>query len=264
MTGPMTIPSAPSAASGRRLEGRTALVTGAAGGIGQAVCLRMALEGARLYVTDRDEGSVAGLVSRLSLRGVDASGCAGDVTDAGAVASLVAAASAHLGGIDILVNCAGYVHEAPVHQMTIETWDLVLTSNLTSVFLMCREVVPGMTSVGYGRIINFASQLGLSGASEHSAYSAAKAGIIGFTKSLAREVSPLGVTANCIAPGPVDTPMLKREGSGWTKERVSRLPIPRIGEPREVAGTVVLLASEIDGAMYTGQTIGPNCGDVMP
>ncbi|HEX5595443.1 MAG TPA: SDR family NAD(P)-dependent oxidoreductase [Micromonosporaceae bacterium] len=247
----------------RRLANRTALITGAGGGIGREICLRLAQEGAQLFITDLKAEATEQTLSLLRDHGHEAGNFVGDVADPTEVRQLVGSAQAQLGKIDILVNCAGVVHDEAVHGTTIEDWRRVLDINLTSVFLMCRAVVPAMTEAGYGRIINIASQLALTGASGHTAYAAAKAGVIAFTKSLAREVSPSGVTANCVAPGPIDTPMLKRDGTGWTEERIRRLPTRRIGQAREVAGSVALLASEADGALYTGQTLSPNSGDVM-
>jgi 3-oxoacyl-[acyl-carrier protein] reductase len=247
----------------QRLDGRCGLVSGAGGGIGRATALRLAEEGARVVVTDIDHDALAETTSILASEGHAATGFVADVTDPESVAALISDARGHLGFIDILVNCAGIVHDEPVSSMDPQAWNRVLDTNLTSVFLMCREVVPDMTNAGYGRIINVASQLALNGAIDHSAYAASKAGVIAFTKSLGREVSPWGVTANCVAPGPIDTPMLKRDGLGWTAERIEGLPIRRIGQPSEVAGTVAFLASERDGALYTGQVLGPNSGDVM-
>lgn len=246
------------------LIGRTALITGAAGGIGRAVALRIAQEGARVFLTDLHDAALRGTVSLLEENALAACGRAADVADPKQVREVVQAAQEELGDIDILVNCAGIVHDEPVQEMSLEAWDRVIRTNLTSVFLMCRAVVPGMCGRGYGRVINFTSQLAAKGAAGHSAYAASKAGVVAFTKALAHEVSPVGVTANCVGPGPIDTPMLNKDGNAWTDERVKQLPMRRIGDPREVAGTVVLLASEVDGALYTGQTLGPNSGDYMP
>lgn len=247
----------------RRLAGRCAVVTGAGGGIGRAISRRLAAEGARLVITDIDRGSLEHTASEVQADGSATHALVADVADADSVGELFGEAHARLGRIDILVNCAGIVFDEPIASTSLIDWNRVVDSNLTSVFLTCREVIPLMTDAGYGRIINISSQLAISGASNLSAYAATKAGVIALTKSIAREVSPRGVTANCVAPGPVDTPMLKRDGSGWTSERIERLPIGRVGEPHEVAGSVALLASEIDGALYTGQVLGPNSGDVM-
>ncbi len=247
----------------RRLAGRCAVVTGAGGGIGRAISRRLAAEGARLVVTDIDQ-------ERLQCTAIDVQGdgsmsqaLVADLADADSVIELIGEAHVRLGRIDILVNCAGVVFDGSISSTSLGDWSRVMDTNLTSVFLTCRQVIPLMTGAGYGRIVNVSSQLAISGASDHTAYAAAKAGVIALTKSIAREVSPLGVTANCVAPGPIDTPMLKRDGSGWTSERIEQLPIRRVGEPHEVAGSVAFLASEVDGALFTGQVLGPNSGDVM-
>jgi 3-oxoacyl-[acyl-carrier protein] reductase len=247
----------------RRLAGRCAVVVGAGGGIGRAISRRLGAEGARLVVTDVDRGRLERTTSEVQGDGVATEAILADMADADSVIALVGEAHARLGRIDILVNCAGVIFDEPITRTSLGDWSRVMDTNLTGVFLTCRQVIPLMTEAGYGRIVNVSSQLAISGASDHTAYAAAKAGVIALTKSIAREVSPLGVTANCVAPGPIDTPMLKRDGSGWTSERIAKLPIGRIGEPHEVAGSVAFLASEVDGALFTGQVLGPNSGDVM-
>jgi 3-oxoacyl-[acyl-carrier protein] reductase len=247
----------------RRLAGRCAVVTGAGGGIGSAISRRLGAEGARLVITDIHQAGLERTAADMQGDGSVVAALLADVADADSVAGLFGAAQARLGRIDILVNCAGIVFDEPVASTSLSDWCRVIDSNLTSIFLTCRQVIPLMTDAGYGRIVNVSSQLAISGASDHAAYAAAKAGVIALTKSIAKEVSPLGINANCVAPGPIDTSMLKRDGSGWTSQRVAQLPIRRVGEPHEVAGSVALLASEVDGALFTGQVLGPNSGDVM-
>lgn len=254
----MTPPPAP-----QRLVGRSAVVTGAGGAIGRAISRRLRAEGARLLVTDINSDGLAQALSDAQDDRSATFGFIADVAEEKSVDELFETARAQLGRIDILVNCAGVVLDQEFARTSLDDWSRMMDTNLTSVFLTCRRVVPLMTSAGYGRIVNVSSQLALGGAIHHSAYAAAKAGVIALTKCIAKEVSPLGVTANCVAPGPIDTPMLKREGSGWTTERIEQLPIGRVGKPHEVAGSVAFLASEIDGALYTGQVLGPNSGDVM-
>lgn len=220
-------------------------------------------EGARLVLTDIRVEGLERTASEIGTGGAVAGALAADMTDEDSVERLFEDAHARLGRIDILVNCAGIVFDCPTATTDLISWSRVLDTNLTSVFFTCRAVIPAMLDAGYGRIVNVSSQLAISGAAGHGAYAAAKAGVIALTKSIAREVSPLGVTANCVAPGPVNTPMLRHDGSGWTSERIERLPLRRVGEPHEIAGSVALLVSEVDGALYTGQVLGPNCGDVM-
>jgi 3-oxoacyl-[acyl-carrier protein] reductase len=163
----------------------------------------------------------------------------------------------------VLVNNAGILTECRVADMSTALFDEMIAVNLRSVFLCCHAALPGMLELGFGRIINIASQVGQKGGAGLAHYSAAKAGVIGFTRSLAREVSALGITANCIAPGPIITPLGGDLSEEWTRPLLAGLPLGRFGQPEEVAPTAVLLASDPGGNLYTGQTLGPNSGDVM-
>jgi 3-oxoacyl-[acyl-carrier protein] reductase len=253
-----------SAANGL-LGGRAAVVTGAARGIGAAIALAFAAEGARLCLLDRAEGDgLSETAARCAEFGVDVSTVKADVSLEEEVDAAIAQASEELGAIDILVNNAAILTNCRVADMPAAVFDETMAVDLRSVFLCCRAVLPAMTSAGYGRIINIASQLGLRGGPGLAHYSAAKAGVIGFTKSLAREVAEDGITVNCIAPGPIDTPIAGDLSAEHLEATRLSLPLRRIGLPAEVAPTAVLLASEPGGNLYTGQTLGPNSGDVMP
>ncbi|WP_063732382.1 SDR family NAD(P)-dependent oxidoreductase [Streptomyces sp. RTd22] len=242
------------------LDGRTALVTGGASGIGRAVVEAYVREGARVVIADRDAPRAADAAA-----GTGAAGHAAlDVTDAAAVEAVTGAVEAEHGGIDILVNAAGILTEAPLTEMDPRLWSETIAVDLTGVFLCCRYVVPGMTERGWGRVINIASQLGIKGGRSLSHYAAAKAGVIGLTKSLALEVAERGVLVNAIAPGPIDTPMVAGLTADWKAAKQAELPLGRFGRPEEVAPTAVLLASDPGGNLYVGQTLGPNSGDVMP
>lgn len=244
------------------LDGRTALVVGAAGGIGAAIAAAYVEQGAVVAVADRDPEGAA--------RAAEAVGAAGavavDITDEVSVATAVAEAERLFGdrGVDILVNSAGILTESPLGEMPTAMWERTLAVDLTGVFLCCRAVVPSMTARGSGRIINIASQLGLKGGIGLAHYAAAKAGVIGLTKSLALEMAPHGVLVNAIAPGPVETPMVDGITEEWKRAKRAELPLGRFGRPEEVAPTAVLLASDPGGNLYVGQTLGPNSGDVMP
>ncbi|MFI1733294.1 SDR family NAD(P)-dependent oxidoreductase [Streptomyces acidicola] len=243
------------------LKDRTALVVGAAGGIGAAIATAFVAEGARVVLADHD-GDRAAATARSA---VAVGSVRVDITEEASVAAAVADAEARLGGgIDILVNSAGILTEAPVAEMSLATWAQTLAVDLTGVFLCCRAVLPGMTARGSGRIINVASQLGIKGGIGLAHYAAAKAGVIGFTKSLALEAAPHGVLVNAIAPGPVETPMVDGITEEWKDAKRAELPLGRFGRPEEIAPTAVLLASDPGGNLYTGQTLGPNSGDVMP
>jgi 3-oxoacyl-[acyl-carrier protein] reductase len=246
------------------LAGRTALVTGAASGIGAAIAEAFAVAGARLCLVDRASGDgLRTTADHCSGYGVPVVTVRADVAVDDDVTRMFATAREQLGTIDVLVNNAGILTESKIADMTTAMFDEMIAVNLRSVFLCCRAVLPGMLGLGFGRIINIASQVGQKGGAGLAHYAAAKAGVIGFTRSLAREVSGRGVTANCIAPGPVITPLGGELSEEWTGPLLAGLPLPRFGHPHEVAPTAVLLASDPGGNLYTGQTLGPNSGDVM-
>lgn len=249
---------------GGMLEDRTALVTGAASGIGEAVSAHLAAAGARVAMADRSE-KVAEAAARLAQQ-VPGAALASVVFDASteeAVAAGVEEAEEALGPIDILVTSHGILTEAPLAEMGLDMWNETLTVDLTSVFLVNRAVLPGMLDRRDGRIINVASQLGQKGGTGLAHYAAAKAGVIAMTKSLALEVSSAGVLVNAVAPGPIDTPMVAGISDGWKAAKRAELPLGRFGTVDEVAPTVVMLASSPAGNIYVGQTLGPNSGDVM-
>jgi 3-oxoacyl-[acyl-carrier protein] reductase len=184
------------------------------------------------------------------------------VADPDAVAQAAARVEVELGPINILVNCAGIVAETPFEAMTFASWDRMVAVHLRGTFLMAHSVYPGMRQRGYGRIINFASQVAYKGMKGLTHYCAAKAGIIGFTRALALEAAAHGITVNAIAPGPTDTDILLGMSPEWRARKMAELPIGRFATPAEIAPTAVLLASD-DGAFYIGQTLSPNGGDVM-
>lgn len=236
-----------------RLDGRTALITGGTRGIGAAIAELFAEAGADVVVAGRRPA--AGPQRSVAF----------DVTDDDAVATGVAEARELLGGrIDILVNSAGILSEARVAEMTPKMWNQTLAVDLTGVFYVCRHVVAGMIERRWGRIINIASQLGIKGAPSMSHYVAAKAGVIGFTKSLALEVAEHNVLVNAIAPGPVETAMVAGVTDEWKQAKMRELPLGRFGVVAEVAPSALLLASEPGGNLFVGQVLGPNSGDVMP
>ena len=236
-----------------RLNGRTALITGGTRGIGAAIADLFAEAGANVVVAGRrpDDGRHRSV--------------AFDVSDDDSVAAGVAEARELLGGrIDILVNSAGILSEATVVEMTPKLWNETLAVDLSGVFFVCRHVLPGMIDQRWGRIINIASQLAIKGAPSMSHYVAAKAGVIGFTKSLALEVAKHNVLVNVIAPGPIETAMIEGVTEEWKRAKIQELPLGRFGLVEEVAPSALLLASEPGGNIFVGQTLGPNCGDVMP
>lgn len=246
-----------------RLAGKVGLVTGAARGIGRAIAEAFAREGAAVVVVDRPGMNEAEtLAAALRVAGTETLAVEADVTEEEAVARMVEEAMDRFGRLDILVNNAGITQRVPFVEMTVADWDQMTNVNLRGVFLVTRYVVPVMVRAGGGRIINVASQLGQRGAPLLAHYCAAKAGVIGFTKALARELAP-DITVNAIAPGPILTDMVRHREMAWFEQIQHELPLGRVGRPEEVAPTAVFLASD-DGALYTGQTLGPNSGHVMP
>lgn len=246
------------------LSGRTALVTGAARGIGAAIALAYAEAGASLALADRAPGPELDEVRAACARsGAEVVTVDADVSDVAEVERMFAEVNGRLGPVDVLVANAGILTECPVVDMPVTMFDTMIAVNLRSVFLCCRGALPAMVDGGFGRIINVASQVGQRGGAGLAHYAAAKAGVIGFTKSLARELAGTGVTANCIAPGPINTSLGGSLSEEWVTSLMSALPLKRSGEPFEVAPTAVLLASDPGGNLYTGATLGPNSGDVM-
>lgn len=225
------------------LEHRRVLVVGGASGIGAAIAQAF-----------RDAGST---VLTADLRGAD---LPVDITSESAVQALADSA----GPVDVLVNSAGILTESPMVEMSLAQWQQTIDVDLTGIFLVCRYVVPGMVERRWGRVVNIASQLGIKGGVGMTHYSAAKAGVLGFTKALAQEVAPHGVLVNAIAPGPIETPLVAGISADWKTAKRAELPLGRFGTPKEVAPTAVLLASDPGGNLYVGQTLGPNSGDVMP
>jgi 3-oxoacyl-[acyl-carrier protein] reductase len=246
-----------------KLENKVAVVTGAASGIGYGIAVAFAREGADIVVVDSaGEEQAAGVLADIRAQGQHAFFARCDVSDETAVASMAHEVLERFGRVDILVNNAGIFTQSLLADMPVADWDRVLNVNLRGTFLCTRVFIGPMLDRGWGRVINIASQLGQIGGAEVAHYCASKAGVIGLTKALAREVSHRGVLVNAIAPGPIETPLLDSETEEWRSAKLAELPMGRFGTVAEVTPTAVLLASE-DGSYYAGQTLGPNGGDVM-
>jgi 2-hydroxycyclohexanecarboxyl-CoA dehydrogenase len=244
-----------------RLEGRTALVTGAASGIGAATCRRLAAEGAEVAVTDVQLAPAEGLAAELGGGAYEL-----DVRSTASIGAAIERMEADLGPVDVLVNNAGYDEFGFFTRTDEAMWDRVLAVNLRGVLAVTHGVLPGMQERGGGRIVNVASEAGRVGSQGSSVYSAAKAGVIGFTKAVARESARFGVTCNAIAPGPIDTPLLRAApehlgdlGRRLVEGMVGSTAMRRIGQPEEVAAAVAFLASD-DAAFVTGETLGVSGG----
>ncbi|MDX6472820.1 MAG: 3-oxoacyl-[acyl-carrier protein] reductase [Gaiellaceae bacterium] len=246
-----------------KLRDKVAIVTGGARGIGGAVAAAFAAEGADVAIADRLGAEVAApVIEQIEAAGRRALFVPTDISDETQVRSMVDRVYAELGDVDILVNNAGTFSQHFFHELPVEEFDRVLSINLRGVFLCTRFVLPRMLERGTGNVINVASQLGQIGGTEMVHYSASKAGVIGLTKALAREVSTKGIRVNAIAPGPILTDMMAEETEEWAAQKLSELPIGRFGETYEVAPTAVFLASD-ESSYYVGQTLCPNGGDVM-
>lgn len=243
------------------LSGKTALVTGATGGIGGATARALHKAGATVAISGRQPEKLEALAQELGDR-VHVVPC--DLADRVAVAKLVDEAVAKLGRLDILVNNAGLTRDNLFMVMKDEQWDEVIAVNLTSTFMLCRAAARAMLRAkpNFGRIINISSVSGVFGNPGQGNYAASKAGMIGMTKSLAREVAPRGITANCIAPGFISTPMTEALNEKQTQEIAKMIPAQRFGTPEEIAAGVVYLAS-VEGGYITGQTLHINGGMAM-
>ncbi|MDO9433835.1 SDR family NAD(P)-dependent oxidoreductase [Hydrogenophaga sp.] len=243
------------------LQGKTALVTGAATGIGRATAVMLAQAGARVVVNHlRQPDAAQAVVQTIVAAGGEAFEIDADVSRAADVKRLVHEA----GELHILVNNAGIIQEKPFLDTTEDDWDRMLAVDLKSVFLTARAVLPGMVARGSGVIINLASDLGILGRENYAPYCTAKAGVIGLTRSLAREFAPHGIRVNAIAPGPVNTAMVSLESMSaeWMEKELA-IPQHRVAEPEEIAATALFLASDLS-RFYCGQVLGPNGGSVMP
>jgi 3-oxoacyl-[acyl-carrier protein] reductase len=246
-----------------KLLDRVAIVTGGARGIGGAIAVAFAGEGADVVIADRLGEDVAKpVLDAIARAGRRALFVGTDISDETSVSAMVDRAYDEFGEIDVLVNNAGTFSQVFLHELEVEEWDRVMGVNLRGCFLCTRMVLPRMLERGRGKVINVASQLGQIGGTEMVHYSASKAGVIGFTKALAREVSTKGIHVNAIAPGPILTDMMAEETDEWAAQKLSELPIGRFGEVHEVAPTAVFLASD-ESSYYVGQTLCPNGGDVM-
>jgi 3-oxoacyl-[acyl-carrier protein] reductase len=247
-----------------RLKDKVAVVTGAAQGIGRAVALGMAREGAKIVVADLQAEKAQSVANELGSLGSQALAVGVNVADESSVKQMAQRALARFSRADILVNVAGiYYPKASVIDLSEEDWDRTIDVNVGSNFLCCREFVPAMRAQKSGRIISLASGIGHYGMRQFAHYAASKAAVMGFVKSLAREVAADGITVNAICPGSANTSMPRQHRSEEdVMARLRSTPLPRILEPEDIAGPILFLAS--DAAAYiTGQSYNINCGSYM-
>ncbi len=245
------------------LEGKVALITGATRGIGRAIATKFAEQGANIVFTYRQKNGTAEEVENcIGALGVKCKGYAADAADYAATEEIVKQVVADFGRIDILVNNAGITKDGLLMRMNEEQWDAVITTNLKSVFNFTRAVVPVMAKQRCGSIINMSSVVGVSGNAGQCNYSASKAGLIGFAKSVAKEMGPRGIRANCIAPGFIQTDMTSALSEEMREAWCKTIPLRRGGTPEDVANTALFLASDLS-SYVTGQVInccgGMNC-----
>jgi 3-oxoacyl-[acyl-carrier protein] reductase len=236
------------------LQGQVAIVTGASRGLGRAMAEALAACGARVACVARDQGKLAEVVEAITAEGGQAESFVCDVTDRVAVDALVDQIADQWGRLDILVNNAGITRDTLLPRMSDEEWDDVLNTNLRSAFLWCRAASRYMMRARAGRIINVTSVSGLMGNPGQTNYSASKAGLIGLTRSLSRELAGRNVTINAIAPGFIESDMTATLGPAIVEEAKKRIPAKRLGKPAEVAAGVVFLASPA-AAYITGHVL---------
>jgi len=244
------------------LDGQVALVTGATRGIGRAIALALGSAGATVIGTGTTEAGAAAVSEALAQAGARGRGAVLNVTDATGVERLLEQAEKESGPVSILVNNAGITRDNLMLRMKEEEWDAVIETNLKSVFRLSRAVLRGMMKARGGRIINITSVVGSSGNAGQVNYSAAKAGITGFTRSLAREIGSRGITVNCVAPGFIDTDMTQALPEAVRTALLGQIPLGRLGRVEDVAAAVVFLASPA-AAYITGATLHVNGGMYM-
>ncbi len=245
------------------LADRVCLVTGATRGIGKAIALALGEHGAQVVGTATSEAGAGRIGEYLDAAQIRGAGKVLDVTDDASVARLVGAVTETFGAPAVLVNNAGITRDNLLLRMKDAEWDEIMEVNLKSAYRLCKACLRGMSKARYGRIINIASVVGAVGNAGQSNYAAAKAGLIGFSRSLAREVASRNITVNAIAPGFIDTDMTRALDPGQRDALCAKIPLARLGTPREVAASVVFLASAM-GDYITGSTLHVNGGMFMP
>lgn len=243
-----------------RLTGKNALITGGARGIGRAIAIKLAEEGANVIINYTASASLAEeLVGHLQSRGVKALAIQGDVSDAEAAQRLVEEALAQFGSVDILINNAGITRDNLLIRMKDEDWDRVMDVNLKGTFLMTKLVGKVMLKKRYGKIVNITSVVGLMGNAGQANYAASKAGVIGFTKSVAKEFAARGITVNAVAPGFIRSDMTNSLNEEVVEKYLENIPLGNLGEPEDVANAVVFLCSE-ESRYVTGQILSVDGG----
>lgn len=244
------------------IEGKIALVTGATRGIGKAIALQLASQGATVIGTATSESGAETIKANLAEAGNAGTGIVLDVSSLESIETAIAQIIEQFGAPTILVNNAGITRDNIMLRMKEDEWDAVINTNLTSIFRVSKAVLRGMTKARWGRIINISSVVGTMGNAGQANYAAAKAGVEGFSRSLAREVGSRGITVNSVAPGFIDTDMTKELSDDHKAAMLSAVPVQRLGQPEEISAAVGYLASEAAGYV-TGETLHVNGGMYM-
>jgi 3-oxoacyl-[acyl-carrier protein] reductase len=243
------------------LEGQIALVTGASRGIGKAIAETLSEQGATVIGTATSDGGAENITEYLSVKG--GKGMMLNVTDVASIKDVIKTIGDEFGPISILVNNAGITRDNLLMMMKEDQWQDIMDTNLTSIFRLSKAVVRPMMKARTGRIINIASVVGLTGNPGQTNYSAAKAGILGFSKSLAREIGSRNITVNTVAPGFIDTDMTKSLADDQRETLIKQIPLNKLGDPQDIANAVAFLASP-QASYITGETINVNGGMYMP
>ena len=244
------------------LSQRVAFITGASQGIGRTCAVRLAKEGASVALAARNQEKLNEVVGEITAAGGKAAAFHLDVADEEQIKAVIKAAIAQFGKIDILVNNAGITRDQLVMRMKRADWDSVLQTNLTSAYICIQSVIPSMLKQRWGRVINITSVFGQMGQAGQANYAASKAGLIGLTMAIAREVGSRSITSNAVAPGFIETAMTEVLGDDFKQNAVKQIPLGRVGTPDDVAGAVAFLASD-DASYITGHVLNVNGGMLM-